>query len=172
MRYSVANIGYYRRYVMNKKWIWTTISVIVIVLLLVAVGFIFYRMGYMHSAVAGTSEDGWSSMFGRRFTDGDDKDLISGERFTMPFSRLGSRGFMPMHGSFGLLWLLMPIGWLFGLGLFVLFVWLLVKLVRAAWQGEGWKLACSQKKATPVTTVEAEPQPTEADAMPGSEDWK
>ena len=157
---------------MNKKWIWIMLSAIVVVLLLVAVSFVFYRMGYMRGGVADTNEKGWSSMFGWRVSGGDETDIFSGGRYNMPFSRLGSRSGMPMHGSFGLLWLLMPLGWLFGLGLFVLFVWFLVKLVKAAWQGEGWKLACSQKKATPVTTVEAEPQPTEADAMPGSEDWK
>jgi len=75
-------------------------------------------------------------------------------RGVMPFSRFNMHGFyMPGSALMGNFPFLRPLRWLLALGLFLLFVWLLVKFIKAAWQGGGSKSDAKQKSAPAQATV-------------------
>lgn len=119
----------------NTKWIWWTLGILLVLVLIAGTGFTAYRMGYTHGAIA--SQDGdLTQVMPRYHMRGFDGGFNYGMR-DFRFSRVDR--FDGMHGGF------LPFFGIFGgllrLAVLALIVWAVFMLVR----NSGWKLV----KATP-----------------------
>ncbi|MFZ3070969.1 MAG: hypothetical protein WA110_07615 [Anaerolineaceae bacterium] len=138
---------------MKNKWIWITLSVIVVLLVVAGVGFGAYRTGVMHGRLAEASGDTSTLPRGQTLQEGDNVD--QDWRANMPMYRSflnGSMMFRP-NGMAGYPFML-PLGLLLGLGALLLVVWLVVKVIKAAWKGGDSKPNGNEKPTQEQVIVE------------------
>jgi hypothetical protein len=131
----------------NTKWIWWTLGILLVLILIAGAGFSAYRMGYAHGAIAGQDGD-FTQLMPRYHMRGFDGDFNYGMRgfHTPMFS--GRGGFLPFFGIFGGLFQLAVLG---------LIVWALFLLVR----NSGWRLVKTTAPAT-VTPPSADDEENQA----------
>jgi hypothetical protein len=114
----------------NTKWIWWTLGILLVLVLIVGAGTAAYRMGYTHGAAAG--QDGRFSQFmpgyHMRGFDGNFNYGMWNPRFSR-FDRFDGMhgGFLPYFGI---------LGGLFRLAVLGLIVWAVFMLVKTS----GWRM--------------------------------
>ena len=137
---------------MKNKWIWITLSVILVLGLIAGAGTLGYQMGLRNANAIASHADG-------------DKTL---PRTLMPGMRNAPNGLIIRRpaGFIGYLFLL-PLRVLLGLAVLLLVVWLVVKVAKAAWNSGDHKpkpadaTVSSAPTETLITEVPASPsEPT------------
>ena len=119
---------------MKNKWIWITVSVILLLGLIAGAGALGYQMGLRNAdALALRGDDNPSSP----------RQQIPGMRDGMIIRRLA--GFI---GYF----FLFPLRLLLGLAALLLVVWLVVKVAKAAWNGGDHKPKPAEAAVSPAAT--------------------
>jgi hypothetical protein len=119
---------------MKNKWIWITLSVILVLALIAGVGVLGYRVGLRSTNVLALQGDG-STPYPRQ--------LMPGMRDGMIVRR--PAGFI---GYF----FLFPLRLLLGLAVLLLVVWLIVKVAKAAWNGGDHKPKPAEAAVSPAAT--------------------
>lgn len=121
---------------MKNKWIWITLSVIVVLALIAGEGVLGYRAGLRNtSALALQGDDNTPSP----------RQQIPGMRDGLIIRRPAA-----FIGYF----FLFPLRLLLGLAVLLLVVWLVVKVAKAAWDGGNHKAKPAEATVSPAATEE------------------
>jgi len=143
---------------MKNKWIWITLSVILVLGLIAGAGALGYQMGLRNANAIASQADG-------------DKTL---PRTLMPGMRNAPNGMIIRRpaGFIGYLFLL-PLRVLLGLAVLLLVVWLVVKVAKAAWNSGNHKPKPADATVSPAPTetviTEAPASPSEPTSTPESD---
>ena len=143
---------------MKNKWIWITLSVILVLGLIAGAGALGYQMGLRNANAIASQADG-------------DKNL---PRTLMPGMRNKPNGLIIRRpaGFIGYFFLF-PLGLLLRLAILVLVVWLVVKVAKAAWNGGDHKPkpadATVSSASTETVITEAPASPSEPTSTPESD---
>jgi hypothetical protein len=133
---------------MKNKWIWITLSVIVVLVLIAGVGVLGYRAGFRNTNAL-TLQGDEASPYPRQ--------LMPGMHYA-PYGSLYARP----TGFIGYFFLL-PLRVLLGLAVLLLVVWLVVKVVKVAWDGSNHKPKPTEAK---ISSAPSEPVTPQAPVYP------